>query len=127
MIKSIIATCIIALGLAGCAGGQLNQDALKAVKIPFQLYTGVYQPLLIEYGKLPDCTPMVVAVCRDYKLYSKLVEVDGKTVVAMQVADAAVAQGTTDGDVLTRAATAVSEAMVAMAPLIAEAQTGGPK
>lgn len=109
--------------VSACAGGQLNQDALRAVKVPFQLYTGVYQPVLIEYGKLPDCAPGGLPICRDYTLYAKLVDIDGKTVIAMQVANAAIAAGESDGDAITKATIAVQDAMTLMAPLLAQKQT----
>ena len=117
--NKILITVLMALALVGCTGGQLNQDALRAVKVPFQLYTDVYQPVLITYGSLPNCTtPKTVPICRDSALFAKLVDVDGKVVIAMQLADTAIASGQSSGDVITKATTAVTQAMVIMAPLI---------
>ena len=125
MIKNALIAMVMFVGLTGCASGGFNQDALSAVKIPFQLYTDVYQPLLIEYGKLPNCTePKTLPICRDYDLFVKMVDVDGKAVVAMQVANVAIASGAGEGDVLSKASTAVQEAMVLLAPLVAK---GGAK
>lgn len=120
-LKTLAITIGLALGITGCAGGQLNQDALRAVKVPFQLYTDVYQPVLITYGRLPDCTtPKTTPICRDYPLFAKLVDIDGKVVIAMQLADTAIASGETEGDAITKATVAVTQAMTIMAPLLAQ-------
>jgi hypothetical protein len=127
--KKILLAAFASLALISCTTlpdgtRDLQQEAYKAVYIPFQLYTTVYQPLLIEYGKRPDCTLKVAIICKDSKVYAKLVDADGKAVAAMQVADNAIRTGTTTvADPLTTAVAVVQQVMVDMAPLIAEAQT----
>lgn len=124
--RNFILATVVSLGLLGCTtmpdgSRDLTQDAYKAVYIPFQLYTTVYQPILIEYGKRPNCELKVAVICKDSKLYAKLVDTDGKAVVAMQAAANAIKTGTTSTeDPLVKAAQIVQQAMVDMAPLVAD-------
>lgn len=100
--------------LTACAGS----DALNATKTAFTVYTDVYQPSVIFYGTLPDCSETVV-ICKDRAVLEKMKAYDALAVKAMVLANEAIQAGRTDGTVITEGIEAVAEAQVVIAPAVA--------
>lgn len=74
--KRLFTAAVLALCLAGCTSFSADTatDGKRAVQAALVAYTGIYQPAVIEYGRLPDCpaTPL----CRDRALFAKLAAAD---------------------------------------------------
>lgn len=89
MFKRIAMIAAAGLMLVGCASidQALNSsDARKATLVALTTYGDIYQPAVIAYGRLPDCQPEVVRICKERPVLENLKTADAAVSSAVDAA-----------------------------------------
>lgn len=76
----------------------------------FVAYTKLYQPLLIQYSKLPTCDDPAKPPCKDPKLYSKLYWADAAAVTCMRATQLSLASESPNVEEITTCISTVEKA-----------------
>jgi hypothetical protein len=91
-----IAALVGALALAGCQTNSAVDAARITGAYAFTFYGSVYQPMLMQYAKLPTCGTPAQAPCKDPVLYKRLYELDGAVAQCAAAAQASLSSSAPD-------------------------------